>query len=178
MWLVLAAIAILIISLYWVGTYKYSVIKSFNVPGPKPWPYVGNIPDIIKYGGSNNLLFEYRKIYGNVFHLSLGQKPMIVVGDPELLKLITVKEFDKFRNRQNDFKLPPPNDSGVGSAVDDQWKRVRSTLSPTFSASKMKQMVPLIDESCKVLIGKFREAADTGTNISRLYIIMFFFSVQ
>lgn len=118
------------------------------------------------------MLQEYRKKYGNIFHFSIGQSPMIVVADPELIKLITVKEFDKFRNRQIDTKLPPPNDSGVGTAVDDQWKRIRSTLSPTFSASKMKQMVPLIDESCKTLIGKFREAADTGTNIYDIFIFL------
>ncbi|XP_031571230.1 cytochrome P450 3A29-like isoform X2 [Actinia tenebrosa] len=90
---------------------------------------------------------------------------MVVVADPELVKLITVKDFDKFRNRHISIKLPPPNNSGIGAAVDDQWKRIRSTLTPTFSASKMKQMVSLIDESCQVLIGKFREAADTGRTI-------------
>jgi hypothetical protein len=32
----------------------------------------------------------------------------------------------------------------------------------------MKQMIPLVEESCDVLIGKLREAADSGKNFVNL----------
>lgn len=107
------------------------------------------------------MLQEYRKRYGNVFYLCLGQKTFIVVADPELLKLITVKEFEKFHDRR-DLQLPPPNDTAVTTAQGADWKRVRSTLTPTFSGAKMKQMVPLVNQSCEILIEKCRNAAKSG----------------
>ena len=105
---------------------------------------------------------EYRKLYGKVFHYSVGQETNILVADPELIKLITVKEFDKFRNRNLKRELPHPNRLQMGRAKDQVWKRIRTTLTPTFSASKMKQMVPIIQSSCDVLVSKFRQAAESG----------------
>ncbi|KAK3700699.1 hypothetical protein QZH41_015646, partial [Actinostola sp. cb2023] len=85
---------------------------------------------------------------------------------PELLKHITVKEFEKFRNRNDPIVPPPPFNAGLNTAEDDQWKRIRGTLTPTLTGAKLKQMVPLLQESCDVLMRKFREAANLGTTMN------------
>ena len=38
-------------------------------------------------------------------------------------------------------------------------------LTPTFSAGKMKLMVPLIEKSCYVLLEKLETIANTGENM-------------
>lgn len=53
----------------------------------------------------------------------------------------------------------------MSEAKKEQWKRIRNTLTPSFSALKMKQMVPLMNASCDNLIKKLGEFADTEKSI-------------
>lgn len=78
-----------------------------------------------------------------------------------MIKQITIKEFPKFQNRWFP-EVNPPMSSFLFIAKDDQWKRVRTTLSPTFSATKLKEVIPLMEEASDVLTGKLTEAAETG----------------
>ena len=72
-----------------------------DVPGPRPWPVLGNTIDALRHKGQIYLqIDEYYKRYGNVFMMQFfGPHPNLVVGDPEMLKEIFVKEFDSFSDR-------------------------------------------------------------------------------
>jgi cytochrome P450 family 3 subfamily A len=41
--------------------------------------------------------------------------------------------------------------------LDDQWKRVRAIVSPTFSTGKLRKMKPLIDDCLKTLMKNFNQ---------------------
>ena len=47
-------------------------------------------------------------------------------------------------------------------ANDEQWRRIRSTFSPAFSAAKLKEVIPLIGEATDILAKKLLAAANTG----------------
>ena len=51
-------------------------------------------------------------------------------------------------------KFPEPYDKMLSLAEGEDWRRIRNTLSPTFSAHKMKQMVPLMNSACDTLMIK------------------------
>ena len=83
----------------------------------------------------------------NILHLLcryyLGQLPIIVIKDLDILKEVTVKQFEQFHDR------PPAPDllrkksgtpRGLFNARGAYWKKIRVTLSPSFSASKMKMV--------------------------------------
>ena len=67
------------------------------------------------------------------------------------------------------MKQPEPLASMLTSAEKDKWKRIRNTLTPAFSALKMKQMIPLMNASCDNLIKKLSGVADKeqSVNISK-----------
>lgn len=73
----------------------------------------------------------------------LGQLPIIVIKDLDVVKEVTVKQFEQFHDR------PPAPDllrkksgtpRGLFNARGAYWKKIRVTLSPSFSASKMKMV--------------------------------------
>ena len=55
-----------------------------------------------------------------------------------------------------------PMNSFLPIAKDKHWKRIRTTLSPAFSAMKVKEVIPLMEEAADILAGKLTEAANTG----------------
>jgi len=162
--LLLTAVVIVIILalLYWYGVKDYSMIADVNVNGPKPWPYLGNTPEVYKYGGMHKAFWECFKRYGRVYKFCLGRRPGFVVTDPEIVKNILVKDFDKFRNRPEFVKLNPPLSDGVGFARDDQWRRIRAIITPTFSTSKLKQIAPIVEASVEQLEKNMELYASSG----------------
>lgn len=71
----------------------------------------------------------------------MGRSPVLMVGDVDAIKEITIKQFNKFRNHSS---LIEGEDNihtrHVGIVDDDHWKHVRQILSPTFTSGKLKQV--------------------------------------
>lgn len=145
--------------IYWFGISSYTVTSHVALPGPKPWPYLGNLLDASKYGGLHKAFLEYGKRYGKVYKMYMGRDAIIAVADPEMLKHILVKDFHKFRNRPEFIAGRAPLSKGLFGARDDDWKRVRSILTPTFSSFKLKEIVPIMEEAANILLSKFENFA-------------------
>ena len=159
----LALVLGLLVFVYWRGVYRYySILGGSTIPGPKPWPWVGNLPDVFKYGGLHKLYLNYFYKYGRVYSFCIGRSPTIVVADPEIVKQIMVKEFWKFTNRPVFIKPNPPLNSALFLSRDDTWRRMRHILSPTFTAAKLKHIVPIIDEASDKLLSKMQTFFETG----------------
>ncbi|CAH0579520.1 unnamed protein product [Chrysodeixis includens] len=73
-----------------------------------------------------------------------GMKPILLIRDPELMKMITIKDFNHFVNRKPFFpkEIEPLLGSSVLSLEGDEWRKMRSRLTVAFSAAKMKGMWP------------------------------------
>ncbi|OXB83616.1 UNVERIFIED_CONTAM: hypothetical protein H355_011435 [Colinus virginianus] len=54
---------------------------------------------------------------------------------------------------------------------DERWKYVRSLLTPAFGDAKLKEMIPLINQACNVLLSNLKVYADSGRafDIQRCY---------
>ena len=160
--LAVCSLLLFVLFIYWLGTYQFAVLKDIDVPGPKPWPFIGNIPEVQKCGGLHLLQLKFMQKYGKVFAVCFSRKPGLMIADPEIVKEITVKEFSSFHNRPASPIEIPPIEMNLLSARDEQWKRIRNILTPSFSGAKMKQMVPLMEKSTETLKTKFGEVAHTG----------------
>jgi len=75
-----------------------SILERNGIPGPKPHLIFGNMKQYYAEG-YNNCFEIWKKKYGTIFGYYLGAKPFIVVTDPELLKLIQIKDFNHFFHR-------------------------------------------------------------------------------
>lgn len=64
------------------------------------------------------------------------------------------------------MEQPEPLNSMLTAAKQENWKRIRNTLTPAFSALKMKQMVPLMNACSDNMIKKLAEVADKEESVN------------
>nr|XP_054761052.1 cytochrome P450 3A24-like [Lytechinus pictus] len=96
-----------------------------------------------------------QKKHGKVYGMYTFQEPILVVGDPDMLRHIFVKNFSQFHDRPRFLNMNEDMSHGLGALEGKRWHEVRNIVSPTFSAAKMKQMPPLVNKSADHLVEHF-----------------------
>lgn len=139
MWLLVLAFLFLLLV---YGVWPYRFFKKLGIPGPQPLPFIGTFFHYRK--GILNFDQDCYQKYGKIWGIYDGRKPVMVILDPTIIKTILVKEcYTYFTNRRK-FPLNGDLESAVSIASDEQWKRIRTVLSPTFTSGRLKEMYPLI----------------------------------
>ncbi|XP_078521130.1 cytochrome P450 3A21-like [Lissotriton helveticus] len=143
-------LVVLVMVFFLYGTWTHGIFRKLGIPGPRPLPFIGT------FHGYRNGILEYDmecfKKYGKVWGIFDGQTPLLAVMDPIIVKTVLVKEcYTHFTNRRN-FGLIGPLEDAVSVAKDDQWKRIRTVLSPTFTSGKLKEMFPIIKNLGETLV--------------------------
>ncbi|XP_026324779.1 probable cytochrome P450 9f2 isoform X2 [Hyposmocoma kahamanoa] len=85
--------------------------------------------------------------------------PIIMVRDPELIKNLTVKDFDHFMDHRQFFPedIEPLFGGSVLMMQGEKWRDMRMTLSPAFTGSKMRHMMPFMTEISQNVITYLKE---------------------
>ncbi|XP_070617436.1 cytochrome P450 3A24-like isoform X11 [Erythrolamprus reginae] len=73
------------------------------------------------------------------------------ISDPALIKNVMVKEFYTYFTNRRDFGLNGNLDAALTVVVDEQWKKIRNALTPTFTSGRLKEMMPIINHYNKIL---------------------------
>lgn len=123
--------------------------------------------------------------HGNVFGFRFLGEYTILIAEPDIAQQILSKEFATFTNRrvslqifnlQNCSKIAvfsllktikmedSLNRSSMFLIRDEQWKRLRSVITPTFSVGKLRQMKPFIDDTIRTLIRNFEVSLTQSSN--------------
>ncbi|RDD39453.1 Cytochrome P450 3A14 [Trichoplax sp. H2] len=153
--------SILISILGLVAYFSYKIyfipkrsLKRLGIKHPsRSTPLFGNLLD---YGATSAHIaqMEWQKQFGNVYATLFFHVPTIWVGDPEVLKSVLVKDFSNFANRKQLSKSPRPFNTTLLELRDMNWKRVRNILVPAFSASKLKAVIPIIQQGSDEFVEK------------------------
>lgn len=148
----LLTVFLLFLTLYLYTAWKHSLWRRLGVPGPTPFPFLGVLKDAIQKGILKNDV-ELVKKYGRFFGTYNGTIPQLYVSDPDLIKELFIKESQTFTNRVLILKTDELLDNMITGAVDDHWKFLRSTMTPTFTTGKLKAMVSMVQRCCNDLVG-------------------------
>ncbi|XP_055681822.1 uncharacterized protein LOC129789199 [Lutzomyia longipalpis] len=137
------------------------------VSGP---PFIGILKDIILNRKGFPEIFMDIYNHGKfkddpVTGIYIFHKPFLVVRHPELIKNIFVKDFPDFmdRNLSSD-----PHDDVIGSnnilaLKGQEWKSMRSKLSPLFTTGKLKSFFTLLKDVADVLDQKLTLEITNGS---------------
>ncbi|XP_059470470.1 uncharacterized protein LOC132193665 [Neocloeon triangulifer] len=139
-----------------------------GIPFIKPVPFFGNMASTVFKTRSFADVFceNYMQLkpngYGGMFEF---MSPTLMVTSPELIRDMTVKNFDFFHDRRMIVSkdTDPLFARSLPGLKGDEWREMRNKLSPAFTASKLKGMFPHISK-CAGQFAKFlvsREGAKT-----------------
>ena len=108
-------------------------------------------------------MIEQCKKFGKTWAKYDGVTPCIVTIDPEVIKQITVKQFENFTDTF-DLELPD-NQLTLDVSRGDTWRALRKLLSPTFTTGKMKGMLEPMDKLADRTMEYLSERAKTEKKI-------------
>nr|XP_020043036.1 cytochrome P450 3A9-like isoform X2 [Castor canadensis] len=157
-------LAITLVLLYLYGTHSHGLFKKLGIPGPKPLPFLGTILGYRK--GVADFDIECYKKYGKMWGLYDGRQPVLVITDTDMIKTVFVKEcYSVFTNRRF---LGPVGfmKKAVSISKDEEWKRIRTLLSPTFTSGKLKEMFPIITQYTDVLVKNLRMKVENDNTVN------------
>nr|XP_034345873.1 cytochrome P450 3A13 isoform X2 [Arvicanthis niloticus] len=156
-WMLLATSLVL---LYLYGTHSHGIFKKLGIPGPKPLPFLGTILAYQK--GFWECDIQCHKKYGKIWGLYDGRQPVLAVTDPDIIKTVLVKEcYSTFTNRRI-FGPVGILKKAISVSENEEWKRIRALLSPTFTSGKLKEMFPIINQYTDVLVKNMRQGLEEG----------------
>lgn len=155
--LVLLSVVLLVVGIL---AKTFTFWKGKGIPYLSFFDYLGVVRDNFTGELNKVALRNYRR-YGRIYGSYQGLIPSIVVGDPDVLRDVFVKDFKSFVNKSDD-KVSGNSlwDQMVLHQQNEEWKHTRSTLSPMFTTAKLKSMVPKMtkttDNVCKLLLEKIK----------------------
>ncbi|KAL6911289.1 hypothetical protein ACP4OV_000094 [Aristida adscensionis] len=160
--------------------------------GPRPSFPFGNLPEITASlslaaaakknddaaaGGAavssdiHGAVFPYfarwREAFGKVFVYWLGTEPFLYVADPEFLKSATAGALGKRWGKPDVFRRDrmPMFGRGLVMAEGADWARHRHIIAPAFSASNLNDMIGVMEETTRKMIGEWSAAVAAGRSV-------------
>ncbi|XP_026752035.2 cytochrome P450 9e2-like isoform X2 [Galleria mellonella] len=156
----------LILCALWLYFHQvYSRFSKHGVKHFKPIPILGNMArlmfriDLFTDDIERNYnAFPKERFTGKYDFIN----PTVVIRDIELAKQIGIKDFDYFLDHRIflNEKTDPFFGRSLISLKGNEWKDMRSTLSPVFTSSKIRFMVPLMVEVGNQMIEALKKKID------------------
>ncbi|CAF4904835.1 unnamed protein product [Pieris macdunnoughi] len=96
----------------------------------------------------------------------LSHKPCLLLKDPEMIKQIFIRDFEKFSDRY--FAGTPQMDStgmiNLFGLKNPAWRYLRKKITPLFTRSKLKQMLPFMMDASNPMMEFLKKKVESNEN--------------
>ena len=93
---ILVFLIVFFLSVYIWDTIYHSKV---NIPGPTPWPILGNLPLFFGRKDPNKVFMELRDRYGNMVYITMGSQPLVLCYGYKVVYDVLVKNSEKTKHR-------------------------------------------------------------------------------
>lgn len=161
-WIILW-VTLLLFGFYHIVLRKWTFFSDRGVKYIRGNWFVGLLYETMR--GKESLSDTMKRIYDKypqehfVGAYNLG-KPVYIIRDLDLIKKIAIQNFDHFVNHEGGLgEFSPLLSRSLILRRDQEWKNMRSTLSPVFTGNKMRQMFGLMQDTATAVCKNVKEAA-------------------
>lgn len=137
-----------------------------DLPGPRPWPLAGNLPQLHPLRIHQDVEAWSRR-YGPLFLMTFGRTPLLVIADHALVSAV-------LRDRPDGFRRPSINATvsdemggrpGVFLAEGAAWRDQRRMVMAALAPHAVKAYFPALVSVALRLKKRWQQAARDGTAI-------------
>ena len=155
--LTLILVLLIFCGVYYYFKKKLSFFEELGIPYSPGLPFFGiMLEPLLRRKHFCEKLLEVYNMHPNAKYIGAFDfnRPVIVLRDLELIKNVTIKNFDNFPDHVGFFdeNSDPLFGSNLFNMTGDRWKEARNLLSPAFTSSKMKGMFELMTVCAKSFI--------------------------
>ncbi|XP_049521327.1 cytochrome P450 3A14-like isoform X8 [Dermacentor silvarum] len=165
---VLFALSLCIATLLFIWRRNhFNYFKKLGIPGPEPNLIWGNLAEYHSME-SYKVLGKWMEKYGNTFGFFNGDAPFVVTNDLDLIEYVFMRNFKNFADRGFTMmtdQMHPVWGKAIIHVGGFEWKNIRSTVSYSMSAAKLKRMMSHLEENADIFIKSLEEYADTGREV-------------
>ncbi|MBN8492254.1 MAG: cytochrome P450 [Burkholderiales bacterium] len=137
-----------------------------DLPGPRGWPVLGNLPQI-EAARFHLQLGDWAREYGRFYQLRMANRRVLVCADHEAVSAVLRDRPDGFRRTDRleavgtEMGLKP----GLFGVNGDVWKRQRRMVMAAFDPGHVKAYYPSLVKCGERLAGRWERAAVAGQRI-------------
>ena len=147
--------------------HQKTALRQFkDLPGPKPWPVVGNALQV-KLSRLHQDIEAWAQQYGPLFKMHLGPTKVLVIADHEIETALLKDRPDGFRRPKQlvDTLEEMGLQSGLLTAEGQTWKDQRRMVMASLTPNNIRSYFPSLLKVTKRLQGRWLKAIDTETTI-------------
>jgi len=137
-------------------------------PGPRGQPLIGCFNDLQRdiLGFISGSVSEYGDVVG--FHV-FG-KPFCILGHPELIEQVLVRDASKFIKSLDYRKLAGVLGTGLLTSEGETWRKQRTLAQPIFHNDRVKEYMPIVVRRTQQMADDWRArgAVDVHAEMMRL----------
>ncbi|MGR8941514.1 MAG: cytochrome P450 [Gammaproteobacteria bacterium] len=145
--------------------FRHQTSSSSRMPGPKGLPVLGNLLQLDLHR-LHLILEAWADRYGDIYQFRLANKPVVAIGDTELIQQI-------LRDRPQTYRRASPIESvskelgthGVFAAEGEQWRRQRTLTMLAFRQENLRRFFPTLRSITARLQNRWRQSAESGAQI-------------
>ncbi|XP_077526700.1 cytochrome P450 3A7-like [Haemaphysalis longicornis] len=168
-------LALLACILYSVGRWLlrqrrkcFDAFKDTGIPGPPIDSLIDGNATAFRTPTQIVSLSRWLKKYGDVFGFFIGDVPIAVVKNLDMIKEIMLKDFNNFHARGHLlhlYELQPLLSESIGFASGRLWKESRTCMQQFFTLSKLKAVMPSLLDGQRQFINLLGATADSGDEV-------------
>ncbi|XP_032792206.2 cytochrome P450 4c3 isoform X1 [Daphnia magna] len=134
------------------------------LPGPKTYPFLGNILELNV--AHDELLrkssFDWIKQHGSIYRIWFTVRPMVVIASPELLEPILSSHTLATKADEYDCFIPLLGKS-ILVAKPEEWKKNRRLLNPAFKGQILNSFMDAFHDKSLLCAKEFEEAIESNS---------------
>ncbi|GBM27683.1 Cytochrome P450 3A4 [Araneus ventricosus] len=136
----------------------------------KPVPIFGSFIENLKRPLHETELKRYKN-FGRIYGYFEGNQPVLSVAEPAILRNILVKDFHIFPSRRLFVTGEEMLDKMLFNVQGEDWKRIRTIITRTFSTGKIKKMMSIMKDCAETAVENFKTASKNGNpvELKRIY---------
>ena len=131
------------------------------IPGPRPWPIVGNGLAVLRHG-IFPVMEQGWRTYGDTFCVTLGPKRLVVIIHPDDVEKVLISERDSFfKGASYDFFRVLVGD-GMVTNEGEMWRARRRVAQPSFNKGTVTALASKMTAATETMLTSWAPKLQVG----------------